>query len=288
MTEILSTNAYAKINLFLDVLNKRRDNYHNIESVMQSVSLCDNITVTSHGCPLSSSIEITCTDASIPTDERNIVYKCASAFFRHFEIDKYNISIHIDKRIMAEAGLAGGSSDGAAVLHILNKIFHARADLNELCQIGAKVGADIPFCLTGGTCLVRGIGEIIIPLEIPFPKYRILIAFPRKGVSTADAYNMIDKIPNREIKSPNETILALKNGKIPKNLHNIFEKSVFPYNKEAESIKSAMYEYGAVSAMMSGSGPSVFGLFEDETQCMSAKIKFEERKIKVFACAPTH
>ena len=145
MTKTLQKNAYAKINLFLDVKDKRPDGYHDIESVMQTVTLCDIVSVTRNDEDDARVITVTCTDPKVPTDSRNIVHKCAVAFFEHFGIEHYSISIHIEKRIMAEAGLAGGSTDGAATLHLLGELFDVHADTATLCEIGVKVGADLPF-----------------------------------------------------------------------------------------------------------------------------------------------
>ncbi len=287
MTKTLQKNAYAKINLFLDVKEKRADGYHDIESVMQTVTLSDTVSVTREHADGVREISVSCTDPKVPTDSRNIVHKCAVAFFEHFGIENYNIAIHIEKRIMAEAGLAGGSTDGAATLHILNELFDVNTDTATLCKIGVKVGADLPFCIVGGCALVGGIGEIVTPLEIPAPSYHAVVAYPKVGVSTAAAYGAIDSLAYRISRSADSVVADLKAGKIPTNMHNSFEDVVLHENDEAAMIKAKMIELGAVSAMMSGSGPSIFGLFEDEDSARCALSAFTVLGIRAFTCCPT-
>ena len=286
MTKTLQKNAYAKINLFLDVKDKRADGYHDIESVMQTVTLCDTVSVTRNDEDDARVITVTCTDPKVPTDSRNIVHKCAVAFFEHFGIEHYSIAIHIEKRIMAEAGLAGGSTDGAATLHLLGELFAVHADTATLCEIGVKVGADLPFCIVGGCALVSGIGEIVTPLEIPTPSYHAVVAYPRQGVSTAAAYDKIDALAYRISRSADGVISDLKAGRIPTNMHNSFEDVVLPENTEAAMIKEKMIELGAHSAMMSGSGPSIFGLFEDEEGAKRALNALTVLGIRAFVCRP--
>lgn len=287
MTKTLQKNAYAKINLFLDVKEKRADGYHDIESVMQTVTLSDTVLVTRNDADGVREISVTCTDPKVPTDERNIVHKCAAAFFEHFGIESYSIAIHIEKRIMAEAGLAGGSTDGAATLHLLNELFDVNADVDALCRIGVKVGADLPFCIVGGCALVGGIGEVITPLDIPVPSYHAVVAYPKVGVSTAAAYGAIDSLAYRISRSADSVVADLKAGRIPTNMHNSFEDVVLHENEEAAIIKAKMIELGAVSAMMSGSGPSIFGLFEDDDSARRALNALTVLGIRAFTCRPT-
>ncbi len=285
MTKTLSKKAYAKINLFLDVKTRREDGYHDIESVMQTVTLHDTVTVTQHEDVKGKTILVTCTEPTIPTDRRNIVWKCAEKFFEHFGIESYSIGIHIEKRIMAEAGLAGGSTDGAATLHLLNELFGTRADNETLCKIGVNVGADLPFCIIGGTCKVEGIGEILTPLTIPHPSYHIAVAYPKTGVSTAEAYRKIDSLTDRVPRTSDSVIEALKNGEIPSDTHNLFERVVLPANEEAAMIRDKMYGCGAISAMMSGSGPSIFGLFASAEVCNRAITSLEKMGVRAFSCS---
>lgn len=286
MIRIMTEKAYAKINLYLDVQARRPDGYHELESIMQQVSLYDYITVVRSDADVTASISVLCTDKSIPEDKSNIVYKCAEAFFSHFGITEYNITIHIDKRIPSAAGLAGGSTDGAAVLKILNSMFDVNAGLPELCDIGKKVGADIPFCLIGGTCVCKGIGEILIPQKIAPPAYQILIVFPGDGVSTAAAYRMLDESEDDSDGYSTDYILtALKNGKIPSKLYNSFERVILPIHPAANAVRKILREYGA-EAMMSGSGPSVFGLFSNGDAITKAQIEFLRIGFRSHICTP--
>ena len=155
----ITAEARAKINLWLAVGEKRPDGYHDIESVMQSVSLCDLVSVTRNPDRGEKKIAVHMSDPSLPTDRRNIVWKCAEAFFEASGIEEYDVFVAVEKHIPSSAGLAGGSADGAATLELLNRLFHGDLPTEDLCRIGAKVGADIPFCLTGGTQICRGKGE---------------------------------------------------------------------------------------------------------------------------------
>ncbi|MBE6541214.1 MAG: 4-(cytidine 5'-diphospho)-2-C-methyl-D-erythritol kinase [Ruminococcaceae bacterium] len=286
MNRTVTTKAYAKINLFLDVKEKRPDGYHNIESVMQQISLFDTITVLRSDAGNSKNISIECTDKSIPEDKRNIAYKCAEAFFEKFEIKNYDITIHIDKRIPSAAGLAGGSSDGAAVLTSLNILFDVNAGISELCETGAKIGADIPFCLIGGTCICSGIGDVIVPCDIPQTSYQILLVFPGIAVSTAAAYKLIDETEREErLCSAEDIISDLQNGRMPSKLYNSFEKVTIPENPIIDEIKRIMQKFGG-NSLMSGSGPTVFGLFRDEESLNKAKIDLLAKGFRPYVCVP--
>lgn len=277
-------NAYAKINLYLDVTGKRPDGYHDLLSVMQSVSLCDTVTVTR---TKESGIAVTCDDPAVPTDGRNIVVKCAEAFFRRFEIEAPGIRIDIRKRIPSSAGLAGGSSDGAAVLRMLNGLFGNPADTELLCVLGASVGADIPFCLVGGTCVCRGIGEILEPVPIPVPEYELLIAFPGEGVSTPAAFRLLDETPFSGNKPSHEAVLDdLRDGKLPRSLYNAFERAILPVHPGASALRKKIRELGAEAVLMSGSGPSVFGLFSSAESRDSAAAELSKSGCRVHSARP--
>lgn len=283
----LTTKAYAKINLYLDVCDLRPDGYHNIESLMQQVSLCDTVTVSrlDEGCGIS----IACTDPAVPTDGKNIVHKCAVRFFEHFGIENYSISIHIEKNIPSCGGLAGGSTDGAAVLKLLNQLYGTNADEGTLCEIGVKVGADIPFCVMGGTCVCRGIGEILTPVEIEQPKYQVLVSFPGEGISTPTAYKMLDELEKPAVHAGIDQVIAsLQNGEIPTEMYNVFELAVLPNHENARLVKKTMLEAGAVSAMMSGSGSTIFGLFADEETMNSAACALQKLGFGSHSCTPNN
>ena len=288
MIRTRTIKAYAKINLYLDVTGKREDGYHTINSIMQQISLFDYVTVmktdTENGM---KRITITCTDKSIPTDETTIAYQCAKAYFDFFNISAYHIKIHIDKRIPRAAGLAGGSTDGAAVLKMLPVLLDNKTDMGTLCRIGSRVGADIPFCLMGGTCLASGIGEQLTPIKRSF-QCPVLVAIVGEPVSTPEAYRKIDekygeKFPDGTIPD-NEFMSFMNSAEIPLRLYNIFESVILPVHREAADIKREMLDYGAKSALMSGSGPSVFGLFESENELEIACDHFNEQGVRAYKC----
>jgi len=268
-----SAEARAKINLFLAVTGKRADGYHELDSVMQSVSLSDTVTVTAEEPNGRREITLVCSHPDVPTDGRNIAVKCAERFFEETECLEYAVRIRIEKRIPISGGLAGGSTDGAAVLKLLNELYEANLSLAELCEIGGKVGADIPFCLIGGTALCRGIGDVITPLPIPVPRYTVLIVSPGGGVSTPEAYRMIDDLPPSPPLSSDAIVGELTRGEIPLSLSNDFERVILPLNENARRVRTLLRELGASSAMMSGSGPTVFGLFDTaENAAKAARI----------------
>lgn len=279
--------AYAKINLYLDVTGKRPDGYHEIESVMQQISLHDTVSITKNEFTGENRITVTCTDERIPTDSRNIVYKCAEAFFKAYSITEYDISIHIVKRIPSEAGMGGGSSDGAAVLKLLNQAYEVGASLEKLCEIGGKIGADIPFCVIGKTCICRGIGEILSPVEMPFLPFGIVIAFPGNGVSTPEAYRLLDSAADdKSIHKISDVLLPMRGGFTPFDLYNSFERAIFPVHEKAAYLKNRFYELGALTSLMSGSGPTVYGLFEDQEKFAYAAEMLESEGFEVFKCTP--
>lgn len=277
--------SYAKINLYLNVGEKRSDGYHDIESVMQQVTLFDYVTVLRDTDTTERGVKICCTDRLVPSDDRNIAAKCALAFLEKYGIDS-EVSISIDKRIPVAAGLAGGSTDGAAVLSIMNSIFDANAPMDELCAIGAKIGADIPFCLVGGTCTAVGIGEILEPVNTPELPYYILICNAGRGISTPEAYAKLDETPGDTAHSMDDILTPLENGEMPETLYNSFEQVILPMHAEASQIKTDMMKYGASVALMSGSGPSVFGLFRDAGVRDHAKQQFDMKGVLAMPCEP--
>lgn len=280
--------AYAKINLYLDVTARRSDGYHEIYSVMQDVSLFDYVTIIGNTDDTERSISIACSDHTIPNDSRNIAYKCAATFMEKWGIDRA-VTINIDKRIPVAAGLAGGSTDGAAVIKLLSEMYGVNAPLSEMTAIAGSIGADIPFCLTGGTCIAEGIGERLTPVDVSTPAYTILICNGGGGVSTRTAYEEIDNLPKKGDKPDRRILLDnLRAGNIPTGLYNTFEEVILPRHKTAAELKRALTEYGAESAMMSGSGPSVFGIFKNSDDRDVAKLEINKRfpEVRTFACEP--
>ena len=278
--------SYAKINLYLNVGAKRPDGYHDVESIMQQVTLFDYVTVLRDTDTTTRGVKITCTDRLVPSDDRNIAAKCAMAFLDKYNIDS-EVSVSIDKRIPVAAGLAGGSTDGAAVLAIMNTIFDVNAPMNELCAIAAKLGADIPFCLIGGTCTASGIGEVLTPVKTPELPYHILICNAGHGVSTPQAYAKLDETPVTEpVPSMDGVLASLLNGEMPETLYNSFERVILPMHAEAAQIKHDMASLGADRVLMSGSGPSVFGLFLDAEARDRAKAAFDMKGVLAMPCEP--
>lgn len=281
--------AYAKINLYLDIESRRDDGYHNIISLMQAVSLFDEISLTSIG---GDEIVVLCNIEEIPCDRRNLVYRAAEGFFKSYG-KKAGVEIKLEKHIPFAAGLGGGSSDAAAVLRGLNRMFGNVFSLDELCRIGADVGADVPFCIIGGCAEVRGIGDVLVPMPIMSECY-IVISCAGKGINTPQAYGKLDekynnfenRLPLDDYKSIKESLACSELGDMCNSMFNIFEYVVLPEHFEASDIKSKMISEGALAAMMSGSGPSVFGIFEDEKKAFEISDKLTRCGYSAYVCRP--
>ena len=254
----ITVKASAKINLTLDVLGRMDNGYHLLESIFQSVGIYDFITVSKR----LSGISLGCSVSGIPCDEKNIAHKAARLFFEETETDA-GADIYIEKHIPSQAGLGGGSADGAAVLYALNKLYGTYLSIQELAEIGEKVSADTPFFLYGGTAFVRGIGEIIEPVRY-IPPVDIVIAKGESGISTPLAYQMIDRLERHEKIDNKKFLKAIDKGRFPDNCNlcgNIFEKVTDC--RDVFDIKKLMKRFDAKTAVMSGSGSSVFGIFEN-------------------------
>lgn len=259
--------AAAKINLMLDILTRLDNGYHSLFMLMQSVDLCDIVSVETAD---DKSITITSTEDAIPCDKRNIAYKAAETFFNSTGIENDGIKIHIEKHIPFAAGMAGGSADGAAVIAALNEIYGTNLSERELCAIGVKVGADVPFCLIGGTCVAQNVGEILSPLPALEDCF-IVLAKPERGVSTKEAYDAFDSAPSIRHLDTCGMLYAASQGDlygICKRTKNVFEQLIEV--PERVPIKSVLNKYGALTACMSGSGPTVYGIFDDESKAQAA------------------
>lgn len=256
--EKLYTNAMGKINLSLDVINKRPDGYHNLKMVMQTVELHDAIEITK----ADRGISVTCDSSLVPGNNSNIAFKAVQALGEYVKRD-LNVLININKNIPVAAGMAGGSSDAAAVLRGINELFDLRLKLDELLKIGARIGADVPYCLRGGTMLAEGTGDILTPLTA-FNGIDIVLAKPRIEVSTAWVFKNYDA---DEVKSGPDTdslITSINNGDVKSvalKLGNVLESVTVKAYPVIENIKAELVEYGALGSLMSGSGPTVFGIF---------------------------
>lgn len=280
----IALKAYAKINLMLDILSRLENGYHDLYMIMQSVSLYDEITVTKTD---SKDITITCSIDSIPTDEKNIAYKAAAAFFAYTGIENCGIAIDIKKNIPHAAGLAGGSTDGGAVIVALSKLFGANLREKDIIAIGSKVGADVPFCAIGGTMLAQYTGTVLshLPdLELPY----IIITKPMQDVSTAEAYAAFDsaeRVRHLDKNGMLQAVIASDKEAVYEKVGNVFEQ--FIDVTERVIIKDIMRKNGAKCACMSGSGPSVFGIFEDKDSAEKCLNELKKSYPQSYLCAST-
>ncbi len=262
--DIVSLKALAKINLGLDVIGKRENGYHDVKMVIQSIQLYDRVEMKRLK---SNTIKVESNLFYLPGDETNLAYKAAKMMKEEFDI-KEGIRITLQKYIPMAAGLGGGSADAAAVIIGMNRIFKLGAKQPKLIELGTKIGADVPFCIMRGTVLAEGIGEHLTPLP-PMPKCPVLIAKPAVSVSTAEVYGNLKLYEGMEHPDIDGLIEEIKNKNlkgIAKKMGNVLETVTIPKNPVVGEIKKLMINNGALNAMMSGSGPSVFGLFQNEKE----------------------
>lgn len=260
---MLYVKAPAKINLTLDVLYKRPDNFHEVEMIMTTVDLADRIGLESRSDGL---IKIVSTDNFVPDDDRNFAYQAAELLKDTYGIQE-GVTITIEKQIPIAAGLAGGSSDAAATLRGLNELWNLNLTLDELAVHGAKIGSDVSFCVYGGTALATGRGEKIQEIPAP-PTCWVVLAKPKVGVSTADIYGGL-KIEGLEHPNTKQMIEAIEQSNYElmcQSLGNVLETVTFKLHPEVVMIKEQMQRFGADAVLMSGSGPTVFGLVESEAR----------------------
>lgn len=271
--------AQAKINLSLDVTGKRTDGYHSVRMIMQSIELHDNVLIE----VTDSGIEVTSDCCYVPSGEENIAFKAAKLMIDCFGIKK-GIKIKIEKKIPVAAGLAGGSSDAASVLKGIKELFKLDVKETQLMEIGKLIGADVPYCIKGGTMLAEGIGEKLTELA-PFQNIDILLVKPKIGVSTAWVYKNlnIQKIMDRP--DTNDLITAIKEGRLDalaKGMKNVLETVTIPKYGVIQEIKTKMLELGALGSMMSGSGPTVFGIFDSPDSAHNAYNKIKNDRWESF------
>lgn len=287
----VSVCGYAKINLHLDMTGKRADGYHTVNTVMQTVSLCDTVTVSLRE---DERFFVTCNREGVPTDEKNLAVR-AALLLREAVGKSFGAKIDIFKRIPMAAGLAGGSADAAATLVALNRLLGEPCSAAQLCTLGARLGADVPFCIVGGTRFADGKGDVLHDFP-KMPDCPIVIACEGEGVSTPWAYRRLDEAYGNFSAEfgylPKElTCLenALKNqdvSKIARAMYNIFEEPVLSERPVAAEIRSLFLSCGALGAMMSGSGPSVFAIFESEEEANIAVRALEEKGFQGYLCRP--
>ena len=255
----LYEGAFAKINLTLDVLGKRPDGYHDLKSVMQTISIRDDVEI---DIGTGKEWVLHCTDESIPCDERNLAWKAAKVFFEATGKDPDGLEIRITKRIPQEAGLGGGSADAGAVLRALNKHYGNPFSVLALAEIGAQVGSDVPFCTLCGTAMVEGRGERLRKLP-DMPECVIVVCKPDFSVSTPALYKKLDEIEiakHPDNQAMESALLAGDLGKLAQNLYNVFDPVVTAEHLELNYIKSIFNSYGAVGHQMTGSGSAVYGI----------------------------
>ncbi len=281
----MEISASAKINLTLDILRKREDGYHDLQMVMQSVSLADELTVT----PARGGAGTAVADLHfLPTGGKNLAQIAAAAFRAATGLGG-EVDVSIRKHVPVCAGLAGGSADAAAVLHAMNELAGAGLSRPELAQIGERVGSDVPFCVLGGTALAEGRGERLTPPP-PLPPCHIVICKPPFSISTPQLFGRVNV--RKIVRRPDTAgvAAALEAGDlagVARRMYNVFEDVLEPRRlAEINEIKSVLIDCGALGASMSGSGPSVFGLFEDEARARDACGRLRESYRDVFLCAP--
>jgi 4-diphosphocytidyl-2-C-methyl-D-erythritol kinase len=256
--------APAKINLSLDVLRKREDGYHEVEMVMTMIDLSDRLELTELD---RDAIVFTSPSGYIPLDEKNLAYQAAKLLKARCGVAQ-GVHIHLDKHIPVAAGLAGGSSDAAAVLRGLNRMWNLNLPMRELVRLAGELGSDVPFCVTGGTALATGRGEVLRPLPAP-PQCWVVLAKPPVNVSTADVYQRLrlDRVRHRpDTPGVVEGLERKDLMRICRSLGNVLESVTFNLHPEVERIKRLMLRLGADGALMSGSGPTVFGLVAKESK----------------------
>lgn len=270
----MKIKAYAKVNISLDIVGKREDGYHILEMIMQTIDLYDEINIEKQ----KKDITIKCNKPYVPTDERNLAYRAAKLFMEKYDIDS-GVNINIKKNIPVSAGLAGGSTDGAAVLKLMNRLFEVNASDEELMEIGLKLGADVPYCIKGGTALCKGIGEEVTKLKDFKDKILVLVK-PPFGVSTKSVYQEFDLGKVRSHPNTETLIKAIESNDlklVSNNMKNLLENVTLRKHKVLINIKEEMKNTGAIAAMMSGSGPTVFAFFDD---MLKAQKCFEKMKLK--------
>lgn len=264
----LELKALGKINLGLDVLGRRENGYHDVRMVMQTVYLYDRIIMKKSKTP---GIRLETNLYYLPVNENNLAYQAAQMLIDEFHIEE-GVSIQLDKHIPVAAGMAGGSSNAAAVLFGMNRMFSLGLSQKELMERGVKLGADVPYCIMRGTVLAEGIGEILTPLS-PMPKCYVLIAKPAISVSTKMVYEKLDSHEIEDHPDIDGILAGLKAGDLKKvagSMGNVLERVTVDAYPVIDQIKKMMIKEGALNAMMSGSGPTVFGIFEEKATARKA------------------
>lgn len=281
--------AYAKVNLALDVLQKREDGYHDVRMIMQNISIFDVLTFEVNESANERKISLYVNKDGIPTDDKNLVYKAIRFMFDMYDINA-DIDVYLEKNIPVEAGMAGGSTDCAAAIHAVNELFDLKLDMKTLMDIGVKLGADVPYCILGHTALSEGIGEILTSVNSLSDCY-ILVVKPPVGVSTKMVYTNLRVNELEHHPDIDAMILALNERDVEKvsaHMENVLETVTARMYPEIERLKSIMKEQGALNAIMSGSGPTVFGIYTDEATANQAGEFIRRQNIsdEIFVAVP--
>ena len=282
----MEVQACAKLNLTLDVLGKRPDGYHDLRMIMQSIALADAVTLKRRE---PAGVRVYTNLHFLPGDEKNLAAQAALRYWEALGKEPWGLEITIDKRIPVCAGMAGGSSDAAAVLRALNEMEDACLAPESVAGIGALVGSDVPYCVIGGTALAESRGEVLTPLA-PLPPCHIVICKPPFSISTPQLFGRV-KV-KKIVRRPDTAgvIAALEAGDltgVARRMYNVFEDVLEPRRlSEINSIKAALIDCGALGASMSGSGPSVFGLFDQKNRAQEALERLKKGYRGVFLCGP--
>ena len=285
MRTLLTISANAKINLTLDILGKRDDGYHEVELVLQSIALADTLELAKidHGIDFNlDSSQLVGAD-SLPTDSSNLAVRAALIMQERFKLDS-GISIRLIKRIPIEAGLAGGSTDAAAVIRGINRLFNLHLTTDTMCELGAEIGSDVPFCIIGGTCLATGRGEKLQRLA-DLPSIPLVLIKPRGAIPTAWAYKTYDSDKSSEhpdTKQICEAINLSDTKAVTELIFNVLERVAVKKYPAINSIKDKLIEAGAMAAMMSGSGPSIFAITKSNDDSRRIAELFKDSGAQVF------
>ncbi len=283
----LTKKAYAKVNLALDVLRRREDGYHDVKMIMHNINIYDKLIFELTGD--SGEITISTNLPGIPTDDRNLIYKAIKLISDTYDISP-SVHVNLTKNIPIEAGMAGGSTDCAATLHAMNELLSLKLDEQSLMNLGVKLGADVPYCIMARPALSEGIGEILTKVT-PLPDCHVVVAKPAVSVSTGTIYKNLKLDTLKSHPDIDGMILALQNGDIKSvanRMENVMESVTATLHPEIEDIKAAMKTHGALNAIMSGSGPTVFGIFNDFDKANIAAdfIRDKELAKQIFVTKP--
>lgn len=263
----MKINAYGKINLTLDVVGRREDGYHLLDTVMQTISVWDELEIQHNRQP---GVHLQCNRESLPTDSKNTAFRAAKFFLEDRGLQNEGVYIFIKKHIPSRSGMGGGSADAAAVLRGLNEMYETKLSAEKLMELGVKVGADVPFCVIGGAARCTGTGAQVEPIA-PMPECWLVVCKPPTGMSTPRAYALLDQYPLSSIQATPRMLEAMAVGslkRIGRSLANRFDETL--RMAPVRALKRAMTDAGALGAMMTGSGSSVYGIFETEQRAREA------------------